>query len=92
MAQDPGLGYRVVATVKEVRGQCNAGHKEGDSFEISCHNPSELCGFFYHNMFPSLYAFQFGANPSWWKDETIEVKCPDLHNLVTVKLERTPRE
>jgi len=39
MAKDPGLGFRVLATVTGVKGRCNAGHQEGDHFEISCHNP-----------------------------------------------------
>ena len=36
MAEDPGLGYRVVATIIGVKGECGAGHKEGETFEISC--------------------------------------------------------
>ncbi len=51
----------MVATVVDAKGQCSVGHKVGDSFEISCHNPAGLCGFFYHNIFPSLQPFQFGA-------------------------------
>ena len=56
---DPGLGYKVIATVESVNGVCSAGHKAGDSFEISCHNPGGLCSFFYHNIFPNLQVFQF---------------------------------
>ena len=56
MAIDPGLGYRVVATVTGVKGKCNAGHRVGESFEISIHNARDLCGSFYHNIFPSLHA------------------------------------
>jgi len=92
MAKDPGFGQRVIATITEVKGHCNAGHQVGDAFEISCHNPSELCGFFYHNLFPALYAFQFGADLPWWQDDTIERQCPDLRNMVTVRLVRSERE
>lgn len=92
MAKDPGFGYIVKATVVGVEGTCNAGHNVGDTFELSCHNPSELCGFFFHNAFPQLLPFQFGADLPWWSEEGIELKCPDLRNLVTVKLERTPRD
>jgi uncharacterized repeat protein (TIGR04076 family) len=52
----------VLATVTGVKGHCNAGHQEGDTFELSCHNPDGLCGFFYHDIFPSLMAFQFGGD------------------------------
>jgi uncharacterized repeat protein (TIGR04076 family) len=68
MAKDPELGYKMVATVVDVKGKCSVGHKVGDSFEISCHNPAGLCGFFYHNIFPSLQTFQFGANMPWGKE------------------------
>jgi len=92
MAKDPGIGYRVVATITGVKGNCNAGHKEGDTFEISCHNPGGLCGFFYHGIFPSLSAFQFGGKYPWWSGDTIQLQCPDSYNLVIIKLERFKRD
>jgi uncharacterized repeat protein (TIGR04076 family) len=92
MAQDPGIGQKVVATITGVTGECSAGHNIGESFEISCHNPAGLCGFFYHDLFPTLSAFQFGGNYPWWKGDVIEVQCPDPYNLVTMKLERSKRE
>ena len=92
MAKDPGIGDIVTAKVLSVKGTCNAGHKEGDEFEISCHNPAGLCGFFYHNAFPKLQAFQFGAQLPWWKDNKTEIFCPDLRNMVTIELTRVSRE
>jgi len=91
MAKDPGIGYRVKATITGVKGKCNAGHQEGDTFEISCHNPSGLCGFFYHDIFPSLSTFQFGGNLPWWEGDTIQLQCPDPENVVFMKLERSKR-
>lgn len=91
MAQDPGVGYKVLATVAGVKGKCNAGHAEGETLEISCHNPGGLCGFFYHSIFPDLETFQFGGNLPWWGGETIELLCPDPYNLVTLRLERSKR-
>ena len=91
MADDPEVGYRIVATVVGAEGHCHAGHNDGDTFEFSCHNPAGLCGFFYHNLFPNLFAFQFGANPPWWQNDTIQHECPDRRNLVTLKLERFER-
>ena len=92
MAQDPGIGYRVSATVISTKGTCSAGHTLGERFEISCHNPAGLCGFFYHSIFPSLSTFQFGGNYPWWKGDVIELECPDSDNLVTIKLERSRRQ
>ena len=91
MAKDPGIGYQVMATITGVKGQCNAGHKVGEKFEISCHNPGGLCGFFYHDIFPHLETFQFGGSLPWWESDTIYLQCPDSDNLVTLKMERSKR-
>ncbi len=91
MANDPKLGYKVVASITGSEGRCDAGHKIGDSFEISCHNPAGLCGWFYHDIFPSLQTFQFGGSLPWWDGDTISLRCPDYQNLVTIKLERSKR-
>ena len=91
MAKDPGLGYQVTATIKEVKGKCGAGHQAGETFEISCHNPAGLCGWFYHNIFPALQTFQFGGNLPWWKGDVIELTCPDPKHPVTIRLERKKR-
>ena len=92
MAKDPGTGYRVTATVISVKGHCSASHREGDSFEISCYDPGGLCGFFYHDLFPTLSTFQFGGRLPWWEGDEIEVECGDRHNPVRLRLERTKRE
>jgi uncharacterized repeat protein (TIGR04076 family) len=92
MAKDPGIGYRVVATVLSVKGECSAGHKAGEIFEISCHEPAGLCGYFYHDIFPSLSTFQFGGSMPWWQGDTIELTCPDSDNLVRLRLTRTKRD
>jgi uncharacterized repeat protein (TIGR04076 family) len=89
MAQDPKIGYKVVGAITGVKGTCAAGHIVGETFEISCHNPAGLCGFFYHDMFPNLSTFQFGGAMPWWQGDTIEVQCPDSNNLVTMKLTRS---
>jgi uncharacterized repeat protein (TIGR04076 family) len=91
MAQDPAIGCKVKATILSVKGHCSAGHKTGESFEISCHNPAGLCGFFYHDIFPSLQTFQFGGNLPWWQGDVIQLQCPDSLNLVTLQLERSKR-
>lgn len=92
MAKDPGIGYKVVATVIGGEGKCSAGHVVGETFEISCYDPAGLCGYFYHDIFPSLQTLQFGGSMPWWKGDVIEVRCPDPHNVVTLKLERFKRK
>jgi uncharacterized repeat protein (TIGR04076 family) len=91
MAKDPGFGNRVLATVIATEGHCNAGHQVGEQFDLSCHNPAGLCGFFYYQLFPSLQTFQFGGALPWWNGDTIEAGCPDAANQVTLRLVRQPR-
>lgn len=91
MALDPQIGHKIVGVITGIKGTCSAGHKVGDTFEISCHNPCGLCGFFYHDIFPCLSTFQFGGALPWWEGDTIEVACPDSYNLVTMKLTRSER-
>ena len=91
MATDPGIGKKLIAKVIGVKGECSAGHRVGDTFEISCHNPGGLCGFFYHDIFPSLSTFQFGGNLPGGEGDTIQLQCPDSYNLVTLELHREER-
>lgn len=92
MAQDPGLGYKVVAKVTSVKGHCNAGHQVNDTFDMSCYRSDGLCGFFYHSIFADLQTFQFEGNLPWWEGDIIELQCPDPYNLVTINLVRSKRE
>ena len=91
MAKDPGIGYRVVATVSGLQGHCSAGHEVGETFDISAHDPAGLCGFCYHHIFPHLLTFQSGGSLPWWQGDTIQVVCPDPQNLLSLTLERSPR-
>ena len=80
-------GYKVIATVKSVKGVCKAGHKTGDSFEVSCRNTAGMCGFFYHDIFSTIQMLQMGGTyPSG--RESIEVGCLDRRNEVTIELKR----
>jgi uncharacterized repeat protein (TIGR04076 family) len=88
MANNPKIGKKVIASITGVKGHCSAGHSVGETFEISCHDPGGLCGFFYHDIFPGLSTFQFGGSLPWWDGDTIELQCPDARNRVTMKLER----
>ncbi len=91
MALDTGIGYKIIATVTGVKGNCAAGHKQDDTFAIGCYDSCGLCGYFYHDIFPNLQTFQFGGSLPWWEGDTIHVQCPDSDNLVTLKLERFKR-
>jgi uncharacterized repeat protein (TIGR04076 family) len=88
----PKHGDKVIGTIKSVKGHCNAGHKVGDKFEISCRNAAGLCGWLYYNIFPNLAILQTGGDP--WGDgiqveKGILMRCPDIDNEVTIELKPT---
>jgi len=87
MAKDPGIGSKIVATVTGLKGTCNAGHFVGEKFELSCHNAGGLCGFFYHDLFPTLSVMQFGGKYPWGDPNSIDLECPDRYNLLTLRLD-----
>jgi uncharacterized repeat protein (TIGR04076 family) len=90
MTKEPAVGKKVKVEVIGLGGKCNAGHKIGDQFEVSCHNTAGMCGFLYHAIFPTLNVMQFEGSYPWGADEAI-VNCPDSYNLLTVKLRRVKK-
>jgi len=86
----PQIGYRVVGTIKSVKGYCTAGHKVGDQFELSVHNTAGLCGSFYHDIFPLIVMLQFGGGfPQEWGDpDVLELACMDRFNEAVIELRR----
>ncbi|MGO9119382.1 MAG: TIGR04076 family protein [Desulfomonilaceae bacterium] len=90
MEEKPGFGYRVLGTIKGVKGPCNAGHKVGDELELSGHNAGGLCGFLYHQAFPYIIMLQFGGGfpAEWGNPDLVELDCMDKANMVTIELKR----
>jgi uncharacterized repeat protein (TIGR04076 family) len=90
---NPPIGNRITGTVIGVQGKCNAGHRVGDRFELSCYDSDGLCGFFYHFLFPRLSVMQFGGKYPWWTEgqDIFELECPDRKNPVNLRLVITNR-
>jgi len=88
MSKMPKIGYRVVGTVKSIKGKCSAGHKVGDKFELSMHDTAGLCGLFYHDALPWILALQLGGEIPWGEKDSIEIECMDRHNAVKMALRR----
>ena len=85
---DNKKNFKIMATVTDIKGNCNAGHKKGDTFEISCYKSVGLCGFFYHNIFTTLSTYEYGGKYPWWRSEIPELKCPDPYNQISLKIEK----
>lgn len=84
----PRIGYRVVGTIKSIKGTCGAGHKVGDTFELSMHETAGLCGLFYHDIFPWILALQIGGENPWGEKDVVELECMDRFNAVRLELRR----
>jgi len=89
MGKDMVIGNKIQASIIKVKGHCSVNHMVGESFEISCYKSGGLCGFFFNNIFSNLQTFQFGGKMPWWQGDVIELNCPDPHNTVTMRLERS---
>lgn len=87
MANDPGFGRKIKAEVIGLKNSCNAGHRVGDSFEVSCYDCGGMCGFLYHTIFPTLNVMQFEGSYPWGTEEAV-IHCPDSYNQLTIKLTR----
>jgi len=76
------------AEILDVRGECSAGHRKGDTLTVSCYDSGGLCGFFYHDIFPSLSVMQFGGKYPWAPQDKFVIECVDKKNAVTLKITR----
>ena len=88
MADQPEGIKPLDAEIMGVKGECSAGHKVGEKFQIGCWDTGGLCGFFYHDIFPTLSVMQFGGNYPWGSSDEVTWECPDRDNAVTIRLRR----
>ncbi len=75
-----------VAEVVSVARSCGAGHKVGDKFEVNTHMTEGLCGYCYHDLFPTLMSVCFGGKIPWMNSDEFSYSCPDRHSDVRFKV------
>jgi len=61
----------------------NRSEKKASPFSLLS---GELCGFFYHDLFPSLSVVPVGDTYPWSSADELIAECPDRGNTVTIKL------
>lgn len=86
MAVTPRGFKTMSARVVSVKGECSAGHQVGQKLKLSCWDPGGLCGYFYHDIFPTLSVLQFGGAYPWAPEGEMTLECPDRGNAVTIVL------
>jgi uncharacterized repeat protein (TIGR04076 family) len=74
-------GFPIILTVKKLNGPCDNGHKVGDQvlfgqMEIK----GKLCNGAWRTIYPTLYAFQWGAEFPW--DKNRDITTVPCHNVV----------
>ena len=82
MSEEPIYIAEVVSVLKN----CSAGHKVGDKFEINTHKTDKICGYCYHEMFPTLMNMCYGGQIPWYNNDEWKYEGPDRWNLVTFKV------
>ena len=82
--------YKVIGTIKALSGG-GCPHFEynvGDEIELSTHYAGNLCGAFYHSIYPQIFMLEFGGKypETWGNKGAVSFQCPDLKNPVTIVL------
>lgn len=83
--------YGIKITVTEVRGKgcCEFGIKVGDSWVFDEKNV-QFCSYAHTAVFPFVCAMKYGAVLPWEPDQNVAYACcPDPHNTVVFKIERS---
>jgi uncharacterized repeat protein (TIGR04076 family) len=81
--------YKITLEITHVGGMCMAGCKVGQKFDLSTTKTDNLCGTFYHSLFPTISVF--GSDGDLWylpEKDKMEVRCPDYFNDVRGILKR----
>ena len=77
------------AKVESIEKNCSAGHEVGDFFEINTHKTGGICGWCYHDLFPTLMTLCMDGKIPWRDDQDEWIyECPDRYNLVTFRIKK----
>jgi uncharacterized repeat protein (TIGR04076 family) len=77
-----------IAEVTHVGKTCSAGHKVGDKFEVNTHKTGGICGYCYHDLFPTLMNCCYGGKIPWIDPAEFKYECPDRWNDVKFRVTR----
>jgi len=81
--------YKITLEITRVSGICMAGCKVGQKFDLSTTKTDNICGTFYHSLFPTISVFGNDGDMWFLPDKNkLEVRCPDYINDVRGILKR----
>ena len=84
-------GFPITVTVKKITGTCKLEHKVGDQAIVGqMEIKGKLCNGTLATIYPTLYAFSWGAEFPWDKDtDKTEIPCGHCgKNMVIFELKR----
>ena len=87
---------KVILKIMSVKGTCNAGHREGQEFDLTneftvgiTKDGRALCPSAFHAAFPYYRTLRYGGEFPWEEDkEKTCIACPDPFNPVVIELRR----
>ena len=87
---------KVILKIVSVKGTCNAGHREGQEFDLSSEftvgiskDGRALCPSAFHAAFPYYRVMRYGGEFPWEADkDTAHAACPDALNPVVMEIRR----
>lgn len=81
--------YKITLEITYVGGICLSGCRSGQIFDLSDNKTANLCGTFYHSLFPTISVFHYDGDLWFLSDKNqLEVRCPDYVNDVRGILKR----
>ena len=81
--------FKITLEITKVGGICMSGCKVGKTFDLSDNRTDNLCGTFYHSLFPTISVFDYDGDLWFLSDKNmLEVRCPDYINDVRGILKR----
>jgi uncharacterized repeat protein (TIGR04076 family) len=81
--------YKITLEITKVGGICMAGCMVGQKYELSTRKTDNLCGTFFHSLFPTISVFANDGDLWFLPDKNqLEARCPDYINDVRGTLKR----
>lgn len=91
--REKGYGYTLTVTVKEIKGNCDVGHRVGDKIVFDgLRVRGKMCFSALATLMPTIYAFAWGSEFPWGKRDVTIVPCPDEINQVIFEIRRDRRK
>jgi uncharacterized repeat protein (TIGR04076 family) len=79
----------VIVKVVSQKGNCHAGHKVGEQWNIAPKTPEGICLGAFHTLCPAAMMLVSGAPITFGDDSNVvRIACPDAENPVVFELRR----